>query len=176
MPTSAKPEQLRVERASAGERPILDNFVQLYTYDFEPDVAERAEGEIRPDGRYPDEPYLDLYWREEGREPYLFRVDGVPAGFALVNRYFRLDTPGDWAMAEFFVHRRFWRRKVGQNAAHRIFADHPGRWELQAMRANLKAQAFWRSTIERFPGSRDLSITDELPLAAHGPIYRFTAA
>jgi predicted acetyltransferase len=177
MSTSAKPpSQLRVERASVQERPIIDNFAQLYVYDFEPYVADGPEGEIKPDGRYRDDPHLDAYWREAGRVPYLFRLDGVPAGFALVNKYFLLKPPADQAMAEFFVHRRFRRRNLGQVAAHRIFAAHPGRWELSVLRENLKAQAFWRSTIERAAGFRDLQVTDESPPAVDGPIYRFTVS
>ena len=165
---------LRVEPASSDERAIFDNLMQLYTYDFEPHIAGRAEGEIRADGRYPDEPFLEAYWREEGRFPYLFRVGDVLAGFALVNRHFKLQPPADWAMGEFYVHRRHRRHGVGRAAAHHIFAERPGRWELSVMRANLSGQGFWRNTITAYPTVSDVVVEDGAPSALGGPIHRFT--
>jgi predicted acetyltransferase len=173
MSTSAKLPPLSIDRASASDRPILENLAQFYIYEFESIVAGDGESGIRPDGRYSDMPYLEAYWREEGREAYLLRVGQTPAGFALINHHFKLEPPGDWAMAEFFVHRHFQRQKIGQRAAHRLFADHPGRWELSVLRGNLKAQLFWRATIASFPGARDLKIVEQSPEANDGEVFRF---
>ena len=167
---------LHVEPALSDERTIIDNMMQLYTYDFEPHIAGRAEGEILADGRYPEEPFLEAYWRDEGRFPYLFRVGDVLAGFALVNRHFKLQPPADWAMGEFYVHRRYRRHGGGRAAAHHIFAERHGRWELSVMRANLNGQRFWKNAIEKYPKVSDLVVEEGAPLAPSGPIYRFTTS
>ena len=50
-------------------------------------------------------------------------------------------------MGEFFVLRKFRRRGVGKQAAHRLFARHPGRWEVRELPSNMPAQGFWRRII-----------------------------
>src|SRR5450631_2362328 len=138
---------LRLEPAAPDAMAVIANLMQLYVYDFEPFIAGHAESEILPDGRYPEGRPLAAYWREKGRIPYLLRVHGAVAGFALVNRHFKLAAPCDWAIGEFFVHRRFRRQGVGQAAAHHLFGRHPGRWEVAIMRANIPAQAFWPGAV-----------------------------
>ena len=106
----------------------------------------------------------------------LFRVGDALAGFALVNRHFKLQLSVDWAMGEFYVHRRYQRHGVGRAAAHHIFAERRGRWELSVMRANRDGQRFWRNAITAYPSVSDVVVEDGAPSALGGPIYRFTTA
>ena len=56
--------------------------MELYLYDF----SEFDGADVDAQARY-GYPYLDRYWEEAGRSPFLIRVDGVLAGFVLVFEY-----------------------------------------------------------------------------------------
>ena len=67
--------------ATVEQQPILANLFQLYAHDF----SGFYDVELGPDGRYIYTP-LPLYWSEPTRHPFLIKVDGELAGFALVKR------------------------------------------------------------------------------------------
>jgi predicted acetyltransferase len=130
------------------EMPIVANLFELYAHDF----SEFHAVEPGPDGRfgYPD---LPLYWSEPGRYPFLIRIGGKLAGFALVRRISQ--TSGNdavWDMAEFFVLRAYRGRGVGMKAAHSLWRQFPGPWQVRVMRANPAAHKFWQSAIAEFAG------------------------
>ena len=113
------------------------------------------------------------YWAEPGRHPFLIRVDGKLAGFALVNARSRLTgDDGVHDLAEFFVLRRYRRRGVGERAAAWLFERFRGRWEVRQKPENLAATAFWRRVIGRHTGERfeDVLWDDE---RWRGPVQRF---
>ena len=91
-----------VAPAQEQDRDALRQLIELYAYDF----SEFNGTEIGDDGRYGYR-YFDAYWTEPERHPFLFRVDGHLAGFALV----RAGDPHD--MAEFFVMRKYRRSGWG---------------------------------------------------------------
>lgn len=129
---------VEVRAAPVEERGILENLLELYAYDF----SEWMAIDLDPvTGRY-GYPALGLYWSEAGRHPYLVRVDGALAGFALVQR-----GAHGWDMAEYFILKRYQRLGVGAEAARRVFALHPGRWEVRVMQVNERGLAFWRKAI-----------------------------
>jgi predicted acetyltransferase len=117
--------------------------MQLYLYDF----TELGGPSIGEDGRFTYF-YLDTYWRQEGRHPFLIRVDGALAGFALVTDR-RLFEPGEdgHELAEFFVMRAYRRHGVGRAAARQVFERFPGRWWVGELASNRPAIAFWRRVI-----------------------------
>jgi predicted acetyltransferase len=138
-----------VRPAAPGEEPVLANLLELYAHDF----SALADLQLHPDGRYGYRE-LPLYWREATRFPFLVRVDGFLAGFALVTRGSRVSgDPDVWDMAEFFVVRRHRRRGIGAAAAHEVFRRFPGRWELRVMEHNLPALAFWSAAVGAFTGA-----------------------
>ena len=71
--------------ASIDERPILENLLQFYIYDF----SEIVGGDVEDDGRF-KERSLAPYWEQTWRHPFLFRADGNLAGFALIHQRSRL--------------------------------------------------------------------------------------
>jgi len=169
MDATAQPV-ISLSPASKAERPALDNLMQLYIYDW----SELRPLDVRDDGRFPDYP-LDAYWADSRRHPLLLRVDGRLAGFALVSEGSRLTgAPGVFDMAEFFVMRRFRRKRVGLAAASAAFDRFKGPWEIRQHDENTAATAFWRSAIDRYTGGsyREVRWEDR---AWTGPVQMFTS-
>ncbi len=135
-----------VSPATIAERPILRNLMELYQYDF----SEFDGSDTGPSGLY-DYPYLDHYWVEAERKPFLVRVDGKLAGFVLVARYNYLTGKKDtWVLAEFFIMRKYRLRGVGAYVASQIFDQFPGSWQVGQIRENSDATTFWRKMISRY--------------------------
>jgi predicted acetyltransferase len=122
--------------ANEDDRVVLRRLVELYRYDF----SEFDQADVGLHGEF-GYPYLDHYWTEEDRRPFLFRVDDSWAGFALVREI----PPYD--MAEFFVMRKYRRVGVGRRAAVDVFDRFPGAWQVRQQITNPAATAFWRTVI-----------------------------
>jgi predicted acetyltransferase len=140
---------IEVISATSEQEPVLANLLELYVHDF----SEFHEIDLQSNGKfgYSD---LPLYWREPGRHPFLIFVDGTLAGFALVKRVLGNSGPEPvWDMAEFFIVRGYRRTGIGRGAAHKVWKQLPGRWEVRVMEANRPALAFWQRAISKFAGS-----------------------
>jgi predicted acetyltransferase len=132
--------------AHVDERPVLENLLQLYIYDF----SEFVGIDVGDDGRF-NERSLAPYWQDSWRHPYLIRADGKLAGFALVHQRSRIS--GDtsvWDLAEFFVLRKYRRHGIGSLVATRLFEQHRGKWEIRQRHDNGAATAFWRHVVTEF--------------------------
>jgi predicted acetyltransferase len=144
------PARVEVRPAAAEEAPVLANLMELYVHD----LSEIVELQLKPDGRF-GYPRLALYWREEGRFPFLVRVDGHLAGFALVSQGSEISgDPRVWDMAEFFVARGWRKRGIGAAAARELWRRFPGPWEVRVLEGNHAARAFWASAVDAFTQGR----------------------
>ena len=153
--------KIDVERIAYEDKSVLRNLMELCQHDY----SEFEDADVDAHGLF-GYMYLDNYWTEEGRHPFVVRVDGKLAGFALVRQ-----TDGLAMMAEFFVIRRYRREEIGSIVARRIFDMFPGKWRVEQMPRNLAAQLFWRRVISEYTGGR----YDELPHDERwdGPIQLF---
>jgi predicted acetyltransferase len=148
-------QNVEVAAARLHEKAVLRNLVELYQYDF----SELDGSDVDQHGLFGYR-YLDHYWTEPGRYPFLIRVDGRLAGFALVRRGSYLKHPGAppeevaMTIAEFFVMRKYRRRGVGARVARELFERFPGRWEVGEIEQNAVAQSFWRKVIGELTGGR----------------------
>lgn len=133
--------------ASPGQKQVLARLMELYLYDF----SEFGEGDVDENGLY-DYPYLESYWTEPSRYPFLILVDGQLAGFVLVGPHSVRGVSGVQAIAEFFVMRKYRRKGVGRAAARAVFARLPGNWEVAETTENIDGQAFWRKIVGEFTG------------------------
>ena len=120
------------------DKPVLARLLELYNHDMsefyeELRVSEHGLFQYR---------YLDHYWTEEGRYPYLIRAGGKIAGFVLVRQ-----VDGVFQVAEFFVLRYFRRAGIGAMAAGAAFQKHPGNWEVWHASSNAPAAALWRRVV-----------------------------
>ncbi|HEU4457249.1 MAG TPA: GNAT family N-acetyltransferase, partial [Longimicrobium sp.] len=107
------PPAVEVLPAAPEQEPVLANLLELYAHD----LSELFNVRLQPDGRF-GYPSLSRYWEEEGRFPFLVKVDGELAGFVLVSRGSRVSgDPAVWDMAEFFIARGFRKRGIGAAVA-----------------------------------------------------------
>jgi predicted acetyltransferase len=151
------PHGVEVIPAAREQEPVLANLLELYAYDF----SEFTDLAIGPDGRF-KYPKLLLYWQEENRFPFLVKVDGQLAGLVLVLRGSLISgDPQVWDMAEFFVMRRYRRRRIGAALAREVWRCFPGAWEVRVLESNTTALAFWKASISAFTGSWTESVSVE---------------
>ncbi len=92
-------------------------------------------------------PYLDDYWTENQRYPYLLYGNNRVAGFALVRR-----GRGQWEMAEFYVLPEFRRCGLGIGCAIDIFREHPGKWEIHFNKHNRSSRILWQKLANSLSG------------------------
>jgi predicted acetyltransferase len=146
--------QLEVSTVAYGEKSILGNLMQYYLYELNPEPGKEFD-----DKGQLNYSYLDHYWVEPDRYPYLVRADGRLAGFALLKKgtYFPQQVPIElqgMQVAEFFIVKGFRRQGAGSKVAVNLFARFPGRWEIAQEAGNLAGQAFWRAVLEGYCGGK----------------------
>jgi len=115
---------------------LLARLLQLYLHDF----SEHTGWDVDEHGLF-HYAWLDAYRHEAGRHAYVFRVEGRPAGFALVREAERIH------MAEFFVLRRYRRAGVGFSATRHLLEAHVGPWSITQLATNPEATSFWHRAI-----------------------------
>ena len=141
---------IEIIEAQEEDRPLLANLLQFYLYDF----SEFMSWDVPDNGRFDDDD-LNGCWTEDYRHPYLLRVNGQLAGFAIVNQ--GSDISGDPAvidMSEFFVMRKYRHRGVGSYFAVELFKRFPGQWEVRELGQNQDALKFWRNVIGKYTGGQ----------------------
>ena len=154
--------------AAPGDKAVLRNLAEYYVYDFSEllglDVGER--GEFGGDR-------LDRHFEDPLCHPFFIRVDGKLAGFALHEGRSRLNGEiGINDVAELFVMRKYRRLGVGMRAAHALFDQFTGPWEVRQVPASVVAAAFWRKVIDRYTrGAFEESACDDETF--RGTIQRF---
>ena len=137
---------IKIIEATIKQRPIIERLMQLYLHDF----SEIDNCDVNQDGIYEYE-YLDHYWKEKDRIPFLIYVNANIAGFVLVNSYTYIQRKGRArSIAEFFIMRKYRKQKIGKAAAFDIFDKFPGSWEVRETAANIPAQRFWRKIIDEY--------------------------
>ncbi|MCM3274242.1 GNAT family N-acetyltransferase [Paenibacillus elgii] len=152
-----------VSKAAAEQKSVLRNLLELYKYDF----TEFDPEDVNEHGLF-EYPYLDHYWTEEGRHPFLVYVDGKLAGFALIRELGSDERV--YSIAEFFVMKKYRRHGVGRKLAFDLFNRFPGQWEVAQMEENVPAQTFWRRIIDEYTkGSYQEMTRDDW----EGPIQTF---
>lgn len=137
-----------IERATAAEFPLLFRLLQLYYFE-----ATRWSGEdILGDGLYDcDEAGVRSYISEDGQDAaYLLRVDGKPAGFALVE-WIPYEDGQIREFADLFVLPKYRRLGLAEAATRRIVLDTEGPWLLAVFRQDEAALKYWQNAFVRLP-------------------------
>jgi predicted acetyltransferase len=159
---------LEVTIASADRRLPIYRMLELYQHD----LSDIWDQDLDLHGEYGYA--LDRFWERPNCWPYVFRVDGKYAGFALVDD--RVRVPGDdfW-MDQFFVLKKYRRQGIGSSAATAVLDAHRGRWQVGEMPDNHAAVAFWRKVIGSYTAG---AYTEERLTSGwwQGYVQRFSSA
>lgn len=157
---------LEITPASDADYIVVSNLARFYIYD----MAEYTGWNFPPDGLFDTADQFANYWGRPGKRvwppawrgfPFLIRIDGHPAGFALVKRI--NDTPPTFDMGEFFIPRQHRRQGIGHRVAVNIFDRFPGRWEVRELLTNKPAQSFWRRIIDDYTGGAFTETQESFP-------------
>ncbi|GCF09433.1 GNAT family N-acetyltransferase [Dictyobacter arantiisoli] len=138
--------KVEITLAPLEEKFILRNLLELCQHDY----SEFTNKSIGDHGLF-DYPYLDHYWTDPDRYPFLIRVERKLAGFVFVQKIPETDS---YTMAEFFVLRKYRHQGLGQLVAHQVFDMFPGHWKVRQDIENTAAQAFWRKVVTRYTQNR----------------------
>lgn len=125
------------------EKEIIYNLMQLYTYELSFYEDETTDFSMLDNGLFVLNKYVDLYWVEEDRHPYILKCDGKLAGFVLE----RFNEEGMNEISEFFVLNKYRKSGAGTYMANKMFELYKGRWEIRTLLKNEGAQTFWRKVI-----------------------------
>lgn len=137
---------LKLIEVDEKDKQIIYNLMQLYTYDLSVYQDETVKFTMQESGLYVMSKYIERYWQEENRHPYVLKCDGELVGFVLE----RFNEEGNNEIAEFFVINKFRRKGVGTFMARKMFELYKGKWEICTLLKNERAQKFWRKTIKDY--------------------------
>ena len=130
---------------SCNKKHVLRSMLELCLHDLSEFDDEYTSLELNEAGLYGYN-YLDYYWNEEGRFPYLLSIDGKLAGFSLIKT-----VEGDsltFEVAEFFILRKYRKMGIGKELINRMFSLHKGNWTIDTAIKNTVAQNFWRNAVK----------------------------
>lgn len=118
--------------------------MQLYTYELSFFEDETTNFQLLDSGLYAMSKYIELYWKEENRHPYLLKFNGNLAGFVLE----RFNEENHNEIAEFFVINKYRKLGAGTFMAKEMFKRYKGKWEIRILLKNKRAQEFWRKVVK----------------------------
>ncbi|MEJ6482901.1 GNAT family N-acetyltransferase [Nostoc punctiforme UO1] len=160
--------KIEVVKAAQQQKSVLCNLMELYQYD----LSEIEAKDVDVYGLFGYR-YLDSYWTEPERHPFLIKVDDKLAGFVLVNQHTYLHQDNHaMSIAEFFILKKYRSQGIGKQVATQIFDQFPGSWEVRQTAFNLGAQAFWGKVISQYTNGvfNEVFLNDR---RWHGPIKTF---
>jgi predicted acetyltransferase len=146
-------QSIAITPATESDKPILRNLLQYHAHDMSEFANKDAsDADVNDAGlfEYAGFIVLDDYWTDDKRHPFLVRVAGKLAGFAVMLDEEFDDGGGCFFMVDFFILKKYRRQGIGQAVAHALFDQFPGEWQISEMARNLPAQAFWRKIISRY--------------------------
>lgn len=140
--------ELSVERAKFDDKTLLFRLLQLYFYD-----STRWSGEdVQEDGLYECEQdgLLSYFDPDSGNRAYILRVNGKPAGFALVE-----DVPFEGKhiseFSDLFVLPKYRRLGLASTATTQIVIDSEVPWLFAVFRNDVEAMRYWQASFKRLP-------------------------
>lgn len=139
---------LSVEAAKHQDKDLLSRLLQLYFFD----STHWSKEDIQEDGLYEcdEESLLNFLDSESSYRAYILRVDGRPAGFALVE-----DVSFEGTLisefADLFVLPKSRRLGLASLATRRLVVNSDKAWLIAVFREDAEAMRFWQSAFKKLP-------------------------
>lgn len=127
------------------DKNVIYNLMQLYTYELSFFEDETTTFQMLDSGLYVMNKYVEKYWKDDNRHPYILKCNNELAGFALQ----RINEENMNEIAEFFVINKYRKIGAGTFMANKMFELYKGKWEVKTLIKNEGAQKFWRNTIKK---------------------------
>lgn len=134
--------EIQIQAVSKEEEDVLHNLMQFYIYEFTKYMSSIT---IKENGCF-DRFNLDVYWSERNHHAYFVKVDGLLAGFVLLQSQSEKEPN---SIEEFFIMRGYEGKGIGSRVAEEIFSMFPGRWHVRQSEKNERARVFWRNIISK---------------------------
>jgi len=131
--------------ARSDEKEIIRNLMEKYLYEF----SLYDKKDVNFLGLY-GYPYLDHYWTDKTHYPFIIKVGGKLAGFALVGENTHIFKDSKYTMNAFFVLPNYRCSGVGTKAIRWLFDMFPGVWELTYHPKNSAAASFWIKVVSDY--------------------------
>ena len=68
------------------DKNVIYNLMQIYTYELSFYEDENTDFVLLDTGLYKMSKYIDMYWQDDNRHPYILKCDGKLCGFALYRK------------------------------------------------------------------------------------------
>jgi predicted acetyltransferase len=149
--------KIEIAAAAISDKPLISNQLQKYMLE----MSAYTKVPIDDSGSFYYKSFDD-YWRDKNYFPFKIMCDSLPAGFIFVNNICRIAKHAH-SIAEFYISQEYRLSGIGREAAHFIFREFPGEWEVRQMALNLSAVYFWRSVIKSFTKGnfKEFTLNDE---------------
>lgn len=128
------------------EKPVLKNLLKMYCYEW----SQYTEFDVNDQGDYEFEYHISDYWNKEKHYPFFIKVNGILAGFVLIDNDFVLHKNYDYAVAEFFIMHKYRRAGIGRYVAKAIFDMFHGKWEIAQHPHNIASIKFWENVVREY--------------------------
>lgn len=128
------------------DRNIIYNLMQLYTYELSSFEDETTNFTMLDSGLYVLNKYVERYWQDKNRHPYILKCNNELAGFVLQ----RFNEENMNEIAEFFIINKYRKIGAGTFLENKMFELYRGKWEVRTLLKNERAQKVWRNTIKNF--------------------------
>lgn len=137
---------VQVVKVPLEEKKILGNLLKMYCYEW----SQYNKFDVNDQGEYEFEKHISDFWDKENHYPFFIKVNGILAGFVLIDDDFVLHQNYDYAMSEFFIMHKYRRAGVGRYAAKAIFNMFHGKWEIGRHPHNIASVKFWNSIVDEY--------------------------
>jgi predicted acetyltransferase len=129
---------IRLQTVRNEDRELFWNINQKYLYEMTLYYPDEMDGQ----GNY-HYGYFDAYFTDPERSARFIFDDDTLVGFVMLNPYSAIDHRPDHTIAEFTIFPSYRRKHYALDAARRILAEHPGKWEIKYNEKNFGAKKLW---------------------------------
>lgn len=136
---------IRLQTVQAKDSELLWNINQKYLYE----MTNFYDDPMDENGNY-HFGHFDEYFSDPKRTAYFIYNDDILIGFAMLCPYSYINQNPDYTMAEFTVFPAYRRKHYALDAAKKILANHPGKWEIKYNEKNYGAKKLWNTLTEPY--------------------------